>query len=65
VKAVSEVLAPLSAQIMMTNEAPREGPRPDQRGPLRAGWPVKIRLADRSERDSLLDAEAYVANLAV
>lgn len=64
VKAVADVLAPLSGEIVAVNEALRENPLPINEDPYGEGWLVKIRLADPSERDALMDAEAYAASLA-
>jgi glycine cleavage system H protein len=64
VKAVAEVLAPLSGQIVEVNEALAENPLAINEDPYGEGWLVKIRLADASERDALMDAEAYAASLA-
>jgi hypothetical protein len=62
VKAVSDVIAPLSGEIVEVNEALAE-PRDDQRGPLRRGWLVKVKLSDPTSASSLLDAAAYEASL--
>jgi glycine cleavage system H protein len=64
VKAVAEVLAPLSGQIIEVNDALAESPLAINEDPYGAGWLVKIRLADAAERDALMDAEAYAASLA-
>jgi glycine cleavage system H protein len=64
VKAVSEVIAPLSGQIIAVNDALAENTLAINEDPYGAGWLVKIRLADASERDALMDAEAYAASLA-
>lgn len=63
VKAVSDVLAPLSGEIVEVNEALTDDPGAINVDPYGAGWLVKIRLADPSERDALLDADAYSATL--
>jgi glycine cleavage system H protein len=64
VKAVAEVFAPLSGEIVAVNEELRENPLAINQDPYGEGWLVRIRLADPSERDALLDAEAYTASLA-
>jgi len=63
VKAVSDVLAPLSGTIVEVNGALAEDPGAINEDPYGGGWLVKIRLADPSERDALLDADAYSATL--
>jgi glycine cleavage system H protein len=63
VKAVSDVLAPLSGEIVEVNDALADDPGAINEDPYGAGWLVKIRLSDAAERDALLDAEAYSATL--
>ncbi len=64
VKAVADVFAPLSGEIVAVNEGLQEHPLPINEDPYGEGWLVKIRLANPSERDALMDAEAYAASLA-
>jgi glycine cleavage system H protein len=63
VKAVSDVVAPLSGEIVEVNEALAESPQVINDDPYGAGWLVKVRLADPSERDQLMDAGSYTASL--
>jgi glycine cleavage system H protein len=63
VKAVSDVLAPLSGEIVEVNDALADEPGTINDDPYGAGWLVKIRLTDATERDALLDADAYSATL--
>jgi glycine cleavage system H protein len=63
VKAVSDVIAPLSGEVTEVNEAVSETPELINEDPYDAGWMVKVKLSDPSERDSLLDAAAYKAQL--
>ena len=63
VKAVSEVIAPLSGEIIEVNEGLAEDPSLINADPYGEGWMVKVRLADPAEGDSLLDAAAYSASL--
>jgi glycine cleavage system H protein len=63
VKAVSDVVAPLSGEIVEVNEVLADTPQMINEDPYGAGWLVKVRLADPSERDALMDAEAYTATL--
>ncbi len=64
VKAVSDVIAPLSGDIVEVNEALSENPATINEDPYGEGWLVKIRLSDPSERDALMDAATYRASLA-
>jgi glycine cleavage system H protein len=59
VKAVSDVIAPLSGEIVEVNEALSGSPEQINDDPYGDGWLVKVRLSDPSERDALLDAAAY------
>ena len=63
VKAVSDVIAPLSGEVTAVNEAVSETPELVNEDPYTAGWLVKVRLSDPSEKDTLLDAAAYKAQL--
>jgi glycine cleavage system H protein len=63
VKAVSEVIAPLSGEITAVNDALGSSPEAINEDPYGAGWLVKVKLSDPSEVDSLLDAAAYEAQL--
>ena len=63
VKAVSDVIAPLSGQVTEVNEAVSETPELINEDPYEAGWLVKVRLTKPSETDGLLDASAYKAQL--
>ncbi len=64
VKAVSEVIAPLSGEVVEVNQAVVDAPETVNEDPYGAGWLVRIRLADPSEDDDLLDAEAYREHVA-
>ena len=64
VKAVSEVIAPLSGEILEVNGTVVDAPETVNEDPYGGGWLVRVRLSDPSEADSLLDAEAYEAQLA-
>jgi len=63
VKAVSDVIAPLSGEIVEVNDALTDSPQAINEDPYGAGWLVKVRLADPGEREALLDASAYAATL--
>jgi glycine cleavage system H protein len=59
VKAVSDVFAPLSGEVVEVNEALADSPENINADPYGDGWLVKVRLSDPSELDSLLDVAAY------
>ena len=63
VKAVSEVVAPLSGEVVEANQTLTDKPETINEDPYGAGWMVKVRLSDPGERDALMDAEAYRASL--
>ncbi len=63
VKAVSDVVAPLSGEIIAVNDALADTPQMINEDPYGAGWLVRVRLADPSERDALMDAATYTAGL--
>ena len=59
VKAVSDVIAPLSGEIVEVNEALKDTPEQINDDSYGEGWLVKVKLSDPSELDSLMDAESY------
>jgi glycine cleavage system H protein len=59
VKAVSDVFAPLSGEIVEVNDALADSPEKINEDPYGAGWMVKVRLSDAGEVDTLLDVDAY------
>ena len=63
VKAVSDVIAPLSGEVTEVNEALKDSPEQVNEDPYGEGWLVKVRLTEPSELDSLLDAESYRSSL--
>jgi glycine cleavage system H protein len=63
VKAVSDVIAPLSGEILEVNAALGDAPEAINDDPYDAGWMVKVRLTDVSELDTLMDAAAYQETL--
>jgi glycine cleavage system H protein len=63
VKAVSDVFAPLSGEVVEVNAALSERPETINEDPYGEGWLVRVRLSDPSETDSLMDAETYEATL--
>lgn len=63
VKAVSEVVSPLSGEIVEVNDALEAAPETINDDPYGAGWMVKVKLSDPSETASLMDKAAYEAHL--
>ena len=63
VKAVSDVIAPMSGEIIEVNTALGESPETINEDPYGEGWMVKVRLSDPGEKDALLDRAAYTATL--
>jgi glycine cleavage system H protein len=63
VKAVSDVIAPLSGEIIEVNEALGDDPEAINSDPYESGWMVKVRLSDVSETNSLLDSPTYQGTL--
>jgi len=63
VKAVSDVIAPISGEIVEVNGDLVESPEALNEDPYGAGWIVKVRVSDPSEQDALMDQETYVASL--
>ena len=59
VKAVSDVIAPMSGEIVEANEALKDTPEKINEDPYGEGWLVKVKLSDPSEADQLMDAAAY------
>ena len=59
VKAVSDVFAPLSGEIVAVNEALADSPEKINQDPYGDGWMVRVKLSDLSELDALLDVGAY------
>ena len=63
VKAVSDVYAPLSGEIVEVNTALGDKPEAINDDPYGEGWLVKVKLSDPSETDQLLDVSTYTAQL--
>ncbi len=63
VKAVSDVIAPLSGEIVEVNRAVVDAPETVNEDPYGDGWLVRVRLSHPSEADALLDVEAYRRHL--
>ena len=61
VKAVSDLYAPVSGEVVEVNDALRESPELLNADPFGEGWIARVELANRGELDTLLDADAYAA----
>jgi glycine cleavage system H protein len=59
VKAVSDVFAPLTGEVIEVNESLTDAPEAINEDPYGGGWMVKVRLSDSSETEQLLSAEKY------
>ena len=63
VKAVSDVVAPLSGEVTAVNDGLAEKPETINEDPYGEGWLVKIKLSDPSEADALMDSTEYQGSL--
>jgi glycine cleavage system H protein len=63
VKAVSDVIAPLSGEIIEVNEGLSGSPEKVNEDPYGDGWLVRIKLSDAAEVDQLMDAATYEGTL--
>jgi glycine cleavage system H protein len=61
VKAVSDLYAPVSGEVVEVNASLRESPELLNADPFGEGWIARVELADRGELDALLDADAYAS----
>ena len=59
VKAVSDLFAPVSGEIIEVNEALEQNPELVNDSPFEGGWMVKVRLSDPGDAARLLDAASY------
>ncbi len=59
VKAVSDLISPLSGEVLEVNEKVIDAPETVNEDPYGEGWLVRIRLSDPAERDALLDLAGY------
>ncbi len=64
VKAVSDVIAPLSGEVLEVNQKVVDAPETVNEDPYGEGWLIRVRLSKPSEVDALLDAAAYTQFLA-
>ena len=59
VKTVSDLFMPLTGEVIEFNEDLEDSPESVNKDPYGDGWMIKVKIADESQIDSLLDAEAY------
>jgi glycine cleavage system H protein len=59
VKAVSDVYAPVSGEVVEINEELPDSPETINTSPYDDGWMIKIKLSDQAELEGLMDADAY------
>jgi glycine cleavage system H protein len=64
VKAVSDIVAPLSGEVLEVNAKVVDEPETVNDDPYGEGWLIRIRMSDASEVDALMDADAYRAHVA-
>ena len=64
VKAVSDLYAPVSGEVVEINEALRDAPELMNSDPFGEGWIARVELSDATEVDRLMDATAYAAETA-
>jgi glycine cleavage system H protein len=64
VKAVSDVIAPLSGEVLEVNQKAVDEPEIVNEDPYGEGWLIRIRMSDAAEADALMDATAYTAHVA-
>lgn len=63
VKAVYDLFAPVSGEVIGRNEALLEAPEKVNNSPYSDGWMIRLRLSNPAELDELMDAGAYQATL--
>jgi glycine cleavage system H protein len=64
VKAVSDIVAPLSGEVLEVNQKVVDAPETVNDDPYGEGWLIRIRMSEPAEADTLMDAEAYRAHVA-
>lgn len=63
VKTVSDLIMPLSGEIIEVNGELEDNPESVNENPYEGGWMIKIKMSDNSELDSMLDADTYKAHI--
>jgi glycine cleavage system H protein len=61
VKAVSDIIAPTSGEVVAVNDGMKAKPETVNDDPYGDGWLIRVRLSDPGELDALMDVEAYKA----
>ena len=64
VKAVSDIVAPLSGEVLEVNQKAVDEPESINDDPYGDGWLIRIRMSDPGQIESLMDADAYRAHVA-
>jgi glycine cleavage system H protein len=64
VKAVSDLFAPVSGEVVEVNDALRDAPELLNSDPFGEGWIARVALSDTGELDALMDADAYASETA-
>jgi glycine cleavage system H protein len=64
VKAVSDVVSPLSGEVLEVNQRAVDEPEVVNEDPYGDGWLIRVRMTDAAELDTLMDVEAYKAHVA-
>lgn len=59
VKAVSDLFAPLSGEVVAVNDALNDAPEKINEDPYQEGWMIKIKMKDASEKEELMDSRQY------
>jgi glycine cleavage system H protein len=63
VKAVSDVIGPLSGEVIAVNDDLSDSPETINEDPYGEGWLVRVKLSDPAEQESLMDSSAYESTL--
>ena len=59
VKAVSDLFAPLSGEVIEINESLNDTPEKINQDPYKEGWMIKLKISDADEKEELLDSQQY------
>jgi glycine cleavage system H protein len=63
VKSASDLMMPVSGEIIEVNEDLDGDPGKVNEDPMGAGWFIKVKMSDESELDELMDEDAYLSSL--
>ena len=64
VKAASDLYAPVSGEVVAVNDALEAAPETVNQSPYADGWIMKLKIADASQVEALLDNDGYAAEVA-